>query len=150
MSTNFTNNHTEAAEALRDFYIRAQRTLDKRLTEQGATIARIKIMGFIQCGGRVRSTDLAAAFGFAPRTITEAVDGLEREGLVERVVDESDRRVKFISLTALGQQVLKLSEPVRKRFVGQLFDVLSAEELANLTQLLERLNENLRNLEDEA
>lgn len=149
MSTTFTNDYTEAAEALRDFYLRSHRALDKRLAGQGATIARIKIMSLIKREGKVRSTDLAEAFGFAPRTITEAVDGLEREGLVERTTDEADRRAKFISLTASGKKVLRASEPVRKQFGDQLFEALSSEEIAQLTLLLSRLNARLLELEEE-
>ncbi|WP_034292747.1 MarR family winged helix-turn-helix transcriptional regulator [Herbaspirillum sp. RV1423] len=148
MSTTFTNDYTKAAEALRDFYVRSHRALDKLMAGQGATIARIKIMSCIQRDGKARSTDLAEAFGFAPRTITEAIDGLERDGLVERITDAADRRVKYISLTELGKEVLSTSEPVRKRFGAQLFEVLSEKEIAQLAELLGRLNERLLELED--
>ncbi|MFJ3047184.1 MarR family winged helix-turn-helix transcriptional regulator [Herbaspirillum chlorophenolicum] len=149
MSTTFTNDYTEAAEALRDFYLRSHRTLDKLMAAQGASFARTKIMAVIQRSGKVRSTDLAGAFGFAPRTITEAVDGLERDGLVERVVDPADRRVKQISLTPLGEEVLCASEPARKRFGQQLFEVLDKKETAQLAQLLGKLNSRLGELEQE-
>lgn len=148
MSNTSTTDYTHAAEALRDFYIRSHRALDKLMAGQGATIARIKIMSFIRRDGKVRSTDLVEAFGFAPRTITEAVDGLEREGLVERSADAADRRVKYISLTELGKKVLCASEPVRKQFGDQLFEVLSEKEIAQLTMLLGRLNERLAELEN--
>lgn len=147
MSNNFTHDYSQAAEALRDFYFRSHRALDKLLGGYGATMARVKIMAHIDCAGKVRSADLVEAFGFAPRTITEAVDGLEREGLVERVADPSDRRAKHISLTELGKKVLRTSEPARKRFGAQLFEVLSQEETAQLAQLLGRLNVRLLELE---
>lgn len=149
MSTRFTNDYTAAGEALRDFYQRSHRAMDKLMAAQGASFSRTKMMMFINTNGRVRSTDLAEAFGFAPRTITEAVDGLERDGLVERVVDESDRRVKHISLTATGKEVLASTEPVRKRFATRLFEVLSQEEIEQLASLLGKLNGSLSELEEE-
>jgi len=149
MSNTFTlaSENVEAAEALRDFYLTSQRTLNKLMTAQGASFAKTKLMIFIERQGKVRSADLVEAFGFAPRTITEAVDALEKDGLVERTADASDRRVKHISLTAAGVAVLRLSEPVRKRFANQLFEVLKPEEKKQLAQLVGRLNDRLHELE---
>lgn len=149
MCSDFTNNYAQAAEALRDFYLRSHRTLDKLMAAQGASFARTKIMSFIERGGKVRSTDLAEAFGFAPRTITEAVDALERDGMVLREPDLNDRRVKQISLTALGQEVLKASEPERARFGNRLFEALEQDEIGELARLLGKLNRRLGELEQE-
>ncbi|KAF1044046.1 MAG: Transcriptional repressor MprA [Herbaspirillum frisingense] len=149
MSTSFTNDYTKAADALRDFYLRSHRALDKLLSAQGASLARTKMLVHIGRNGPVRSTDLAEAFGFAPRTITEAVDGLERDGLVERTADPADRRVKHISLTGLGKEVLCSSEPVRNRFGQRLFEALDQDETHQLAQLLGKLNSRLAEMEVE-
>jgi len=149
MCSDFTNNYSVAADALRDFYLRSHRTLDKLMAAHGASFARTKIMSFIARGGKVRSTDLAEAFGFAPRTITEAVDALERDGMVLREPDLNDRRVKQISLTAFGEEVLKASEPERNRFGNRLFEVLEQDEIGELARLLGKLNSRLGELEQE-
>jgi len=149
MCNTFVSNseHAEAAEALRDFYLTSQRALNRLMTSQGASFAKTKMMMFIHRQGKVRSADLVEAFGFAPRTITEAVDALEKDGLVERVADSADRRVKHISLTASGIAVLQLSEPLRNRFIERLFDDLNADEKKQLAQLVGRLNVRLHALE---
>ncbi|WP_075259000.1 MarR family winged helix-turn-helix transcriptional regulator [Herbaspirillum camelliae] len=149
MSTDFTNEYgSTAAEALRDFYVRSHRTLDKLMAAEGASLARNKMLGHIERNSPVRAADLATAFGFAPRTITEAVDALERDGLVQRSSDSSDRRVKYIALTAAGREVLRASEPVKKTFIGGLFAALNAEEIATLTTVLGKLNHRLAELEE--
>jgi len=151
MSNSFTlsSENAAAAEALRDFYQTSQRTLNRLMSAQGASFAKTKMMIFIDRQGKVRSADLVEAFGFAPRTITEAVDAMEKDGLVERVADASDRRVKHISLTAAGVAVLRLSEPIRKRFGDQLFEVLTAAEKQQLAQLVGRLNVRLHEIEND-
>jgi len=101
---------------------------------------------FIHLHGKVRSADMVGAFGFAPRTITEAVDALEKEGLVIREADLQDRRVKHISLTPAGVAMVELSEPVRQRFRQQLFEIFNDEETGQLTHLLGRLNKRLNEL----
>jgi DNA-binding MarR family transcriptional regulator len=149
MSTSFTNDYTEAADALRDFYLRSHRALDKLMGTQGTTLARAKMLVHIGRNGPLRSTDLAEAFGFAPRTITEAVDGMERDGLVERIADTGDRRVKQISLTELGREVLCTSEPLKQRFGQRLFEALDQKETRQLALLLNKLNSRLAELEGE-
>jgi len=140
--------YTQAADALRDFYLRSHRFMDKLMAAHGASFSRTKMMRYIDLYGPVRSTDLASAFGFAPRTITEAVDGLERDGLVRRTADEHDRRVKRIALTEAGKEVLASTEPVRKQFGEKLFDVLEQQEIAQLANLLGKLNGRLSALEE--
>ncbi|MFJ3058167.1 MarR family winged helix-turn-helix transcriptional regulator [Herbaspirillum sp. NPDC087042] len=147
MSTGFTHDHTQAAEALRDFYLRSHRALDKLMSAEGSSLARTKILGHIERNSPVRSTDLAAAFGFAPRTITEAVDALERDGLVVRSSDSGDRRVKHIALTALGKEVLRSTEPLRNSFIEGLFSAITTEETQVLAQVLGKLNGRLAELE---
>jgi DNA-binding MarR family transcriptional regulator len=149
MSTGFTNDDSSsAAEALRDFYIRSHRTLDKLMAGEGASLARNKMLGHIERNSPVRAADLATAFGFAPRTITEAIDALERDGLVQRNGDTTDRRVKYIALTASGKEVLRASEPVKKTFIDGLFAALSQEEIGALTTVLGKLNHRLAELEE--
>ena len=150
MSNSFSRDsvRTEAVEVLRDFYLSSHRLMNRQLALQGTSFAKNKMMMFIHLRGKVRSTDLVGAFGFAPRTITEAVDALEKDGMVIRVADVADRRVKHISLTPAGVAVLELSEPVRQRFREQLFEVFSDQETEQLSNLVGRLNARLRELEN--
>src|ERR1700754_202509 len=109
-----------AQEALRDFYLRSQRVLDKVSTSHGASIARLRLMTQIASEGSARFVDLVEAFGYAPRTITDAVDALEADALIERRPDPVDRRAKRISLTAAGEAVLKAAGPAQQQFCEQL------------------------------
>jgi DNA-binding MarR family transcriptional regulator len=138
---------TDAVEVLRDFYLTSHRLMNRQMALQGTSFAKNKMMMFIHLRGKVRSADLVGAFGFAPRTITEAVDALEKEGMVIRVPDVVDRRVKHISLTPAGEAVLKLSEPVRQRFRAQLFEIFNDDETRQLTALVGRLNARLNEME---
>lgn len=137
-----------AQEALRDFYWRSQRLLDRVSAAHGASTARMRLMAQIASEGPVRFVDLVEAFGFAPRTITDAVDALEADGLLERKPDPVDRRAKRISLTAAGEVMLKTVRPVQRKFCDQLFEVLTDKEREQFTALLGRLNQRLNELEE--
>lgn len=138
---------TRLAEALRDFYIRSQSVLEKLLAEEGISYAKMRVIYFIGLNEGARSVDLMKAFGHAPRTVTEAVDALERDGLVERVPDPRDRRAKKILLTAAGQQMFEAAEPIRRRLGTEIFGVLDAKEQKALQEMLKRMSERLAALE---
>jgi DNA-binding MarR family transcriptional regulator len=130
-------------EALRDLYSRAQRAMDVMMAEQGISFSRHKLLGFIRSRGPVRSTDISAHFGFAPRTVTEAVDVLERDGMVTREPDPSDRRAKWISITDAGEAVIASTEPMRRSFVRRVFGALDVGERRALLIMLKKLTDRI-------
>jgi DNA-binding MarR family transcriptional regulator len=135
--------HLELSEAMRDLHLRMHRMLNQTLKGQGASLAQSKLLHFIERGQSVRSIDISDAFGFAPRTVTEAVDALERDGLARRDPDPKDRRAKRISITERGRNVLRETDPSRQAFASSVFGVLTPAEEAELVRLLQMLNARL-------
>lgn len=138
------------ANALRDYYLRAHRVIERRMTVQGTSFARHKLLIMIARMGPTRSIDIAAALGQAPRTVTEGIDGLERDGLVRRDPDPDDRRAKRISITEAGNAAVRASEPERQRFIVDTLGLLTMDERNQLVTLLGKLNARLLELDAEA
>lgn len=136
----------QASAALRDFYLRSHRLIDRIMTAQGASFSRARVLMHIARGGPLRSIDLAESFGYAPRTVTEAIDGLERDGLVRRDPDPEDRRAKRISLTPAGIAAAAAAESSRVRYIEDVFGVLSAGECEEIVRVVGKLNERLAEL----
>jgi DNA-binding MarR family transcriptional regulator len=121
-------------------YMLLHRRIDRAMADQGASLARTKLMILIQkSGGAARAADIAEVFGQAPRTVTEALDGLERDGLIVRTPDAADRRVKRLAITEAGTRAISATEPVRRRLIDEVFDRLDGSERATLTTLLGKL-----------
>lgn len=120
-------------------YLALMRLLDRRLAEQGVSLARTKLLIYLHKHGPKRAADIAAFFSQAPRTVTEAIDGLERAGLVLREADANDRRSKPIALTDAGRQAVSATEPLRLRLVERVFGVLDESEAAGLDAVLAKL-----------
>jgi len=135
-----------AGKAMRDFYQRSHRLIDRIMTARGASYARARTLNQIALAGTIRSIDLAALSGFAPRTVTEAIDGLERDGLALRTPDPTDRRVKRISLTAAGVAAVEAAEQSRVKYVQDVFGVLTARECDEIVRIVGKLNERLASL----
>lgn len=128
-------------------YLRSHKVVDRRMTERGASFARTKLLLMLVREGPLRSADLATAYGYAPRTITEAVDGLERDGLVRRDPDTADRRAKRISLTEAGAAVAQEAEASRQQFVDDVFGALSVAECAEMVRLIGLINGRLADMD---
>lgn len=135
------------AETLRDFYIRIHRDLDRRMAASGASLARTKLLAFIRCRDNARSADIVAAFGFAPRTVTEAIDGLERDGLVRREADPADRRAKRILITQAGEAAIAASEPIYHELIERVFGPLTPPEREAFAAVMAKLIGNLDSAE---
>lgn len=81
-------------------------------------------------------TELARIEQVRPPTMTRLIGNLEREGLVRRTDDPSDRRIRWIHPTALARRLLRQG---RRRRVGVLqagLDQLSPADRRTLEQAL--------------
>jgi DNA-binding MarR family transcriptional regulator len=122
-------------------FLRMHRLLDRRMAQEGASLARTKLLMFVDKEGPVRAADIAEIFGLAPRTVTEALDALERDGLVRRDPDKADRRVKRVSITDEGRRAMTATEPLRLRLTETIFGVLDPQERAQLDAIVTKLAE---------
>lgn len=130
-------------EQMRDLHLSMHRLYNERMRNEGASLARLKVLALIARCGPIRSIDIAEMLGQAPRTVTEALDGLERDEMVIRQPDPDDRRAKRISLTDAGRDVLLAVEPHREAFMVQFFDPLTDRDQAELLRILTTLNNRL-------
>lgn len=123
-------------------HMRMRRHFDRVLTEHGVSLAQTKALYLIRSeGGTLRAADIAERFGQAPRTITEALDVLEREGLIQRVPSPSDRRAKLLKITPAGEAALDKAEPLRRRLVQDMIGCLDQDERAAFGRILRKLLE---------
>lgn len=120
-------------------YLRFQRLVDRHLAEQGASFAKMRLLAFLT-DGPARSTDIAVFFGHAPRTVTQAIDGLEAAGLVTRTADPRDRRQKHVGITAKGKALLQSAQPLYERVLEQTLGNLSEDERTGFVQVLNKLS----------
>jgi DNA-binding MarR family transcriptional regulator len=131
-------------------FLRLHRLMDRRMADQGASFARTKLLLYIGHQGPTRAADIADFFGHAPRTVTEAIDGLERDGLVRREPDKLDRRAKRVLLTDAGRAAAAATEPVRARLIAQVFGPLSETEREQLSAIIAKLATAIEAQEDAA
>jgi DNA-binding MarR family transcriptional regulator len=113
-----------------------RRRANEGLRNQGITMARGRLLKVLAHRGPSRIGAVADKLGIGPRSATEAVDALERDGLVRRTPDPTDRRAVLVALTDRGTDLIRKAEGPGREVVRGLFAVLSPDERAELFRLL--------------
>ena len=70
---------------------------------------------------------------------------LERDGLVERVINEQDRRAKIVALTTEGFQTWDSCRMIFE-FYGQALNKLAFDDVITLIHLLNKVNDGLKSI----
>ena len=94
-------------------------------------------------GEGMSQTELAAAMHVQPATMTHMVQHMQRAGLIERKLDELDRRVWRVFLTDAGRALSRPVEGVCRAVGKQALDGFTVEECDILQSLLLRVQDNL-------
>lgn len=122
-------------------------TFERRLSDQGAVTGQsfeILLRLVRSEGHRLRMSDLAAQTTLTASGLTRAVDRLERDGLVQRVACESDRRVSYAELTDLGESRIGCALPIHLEHLTEVLEgTFSPAELDQLAELMRRLRDAL-------
>jgi DNA-binding MarR family transcriptional regulator len=88
----------------------------------------------------LRRVDLARSVLLSPSGITRLLDGLEREGWVEKRSCDSDARVTYAHLTEAGLEKFKSARKTHLADIEEAFGSrYTPEELAAVSSLLGRL-----------
>lgn len=137
----------EIAQGMFKIYHQISRLVNECMIDEGVSLARSKFLLLLSCEGPQRSTDIAAALGFAPRTVTEAIDGLERDKLVIREPDPKDRRAKIVSITDTGRAVIDAAQQPHKKTIEAIFGSLDEDQRRQLAEILRCLSAKTQELQ---
>lgn len=75
--------------------------------DDSISLAQFRLLVVLSSRGRRKVTELAEALGVNPSSATRAVDRLLEAGLVDRQTNPQSRREMQISLTRVGQRVVR-------------------------------------------
>ena len=121
----------------------ARRTVEAGLqTEHGLTVVGYEALLLLSEAQEraMRRIDLARGLGLTASGVTRLLDGLERDGLVEKRTCSVDARVSYAALTDAGAERLERASCSHVGSVRALFEErYSEEELETLAELHGRL-----------
>jgi DNA-binding MarR family transcriptional regulator len=133
-------------EAVADRLHSAALHLLRRLREQddalGISPPRLSALSIVVSSGPIGIGALAAIEGVTAPTMSRLVDGLERDGLVQRAPDPDDARGVLVRATPRGSRVLRRGRSRRVETLAAGLRSLTVAELAEVArgaELIERV-----------
>jgi len=129
--------------------IRALQMETKRLFEQASkdeslSPGLIFLMLRLSQVGALNITEISEHFGITAGAATGMTDKLEKQGLVQRVRSEEDRRIVQVVLTEEGKCRLGKLRGELERLAAHAFQDVPQERLGNLVESVEEITQRLQ------
>jgi DNA-binding MarR family transcriptional regulator len=103
----------------------------------GISAPRLSALSVLVFGGPRTIGSLAGAEGVTPPTMTRLVAGMVADGLVERLPDDTDRRVVRVSASASGRSLLLTGRDRRVAILAAMIGPRTAKERRRLAAAAE-------------
>jgi DNA-binding MarR family transcriptional regulator len=149
MSTN-----THLTTALNDwaevFMARSMHDMVQFIKDAGISMPQLSTLMHLHHRGACGVTDIGEHLGVTSPAASQMIDRMVQQGLLERAEDTADRRVRQISVTEKGRQLIEKSILARQRWMGDLTAVLTAREQEQAIQALNLLTRTARHLKPQA
>jgi DNA-binding MarR family transcriptional regulator len=118
------------------------------LSSFDTTLPRFDLMAQLERAAQgLKMSELSQRLMVTGGNVTGITDGLEKDGLVVREVDSTDRRVYRVKLTAEGERQFRRMAAEHERWVVDLFGAISPKRKKQLLDLLGELKEQLAALD---
>ncbi len=113
------------------------------LERTGLSIREVHVLLFLANNPAYDTArDITEYRGLSKSQVSQAVELLAAEGLVNRTSDNIDRRVVHLSITPVGQPLARECQDIQAACLRRLLDGLSPAEQAQLQALLETVLKN--------
>jgi len=121
----------------------------RRLKDTGITRIQWIAMYYISTNKIISQRELSVLLHVADSSIGRLLDRLERDKMVVRLTNESDRRVTMAMLTERGEELMRRLIPYGERFNDDLIEGIKQEELMIFQNVLEKMTENTKKINTE-
>ena len=109
----------------------------------GLSVRELQVLLFLANNpGYDTARDITVLRGLSKSLVSQAVDLLWAEGLVERTPDTADRRVVHLSITEEGWPLARQAQAVQDNCSARLLSGFTAEEMLQLMALANRVMDN--------
>jgi DNA-binding MarR family transcriptional regulator len=140
---------TERAAHLRTAIVRTARRLRQEAAAEatGLTPTSVAALATIERHGPMTPSEIADIERVKRPTVTRTLGCLEREGLIDRTPDPTDRRSALVEINAAGRERLRRLRSRKNAYLARRMRNLSSDEVETLeraAEILERMREGER------
>lgn len=126
------------------FMHRSMRGHVRYMREMGLSRSMLGSLYFLNHHGNAGVSDLGEHLGVSTAGASQMVDRLVEDGLLKRVEDPDDRRMKKITLTDKGLAVMQESISARLGWIEELTDDLTPDQKSQITAANQLLIDKVR------
>lgn len=130
---------SELIELMRRTMREFKQRVHQELREYDLTVPQMWVLRTLHHEGTHSLAELSRRVGMSTSTASGIVDRLVRMGLVDRVRDEQDRRVVWVSLSAQGQALVAKVPALHMDYFRTLLEKMPSEEAEGLIRHLKTL-----------
>ncbi|MBB4185106.1 MarR family transcriptional regulator for hemolysin [Sinorhizobium terangae] len=119
---------------------------DARVKERGLTLPRARALFMLAKKDGINQRELADELEIETPTIVRLLDGMEKQGFIERRVELSDRRAKQIHMTDFGRSVARDIQNLADEIRNDVLDGLEPEEIAVALKVVSTIASNVQSI----
>lgn len=110
----------------------------------GWPAAQVRLLLVVESlGDRPRMGEVKESLGLTGRAVTSAVDALERDGLLTREPDPTDRRASLLAITEAGRERLTAIKAIAREHSDTTWQILTPSERQQFLTLLLKVDHHL-------
>ncbi len=140
-------NATDPRERLLDDLSRVQRKMralfDARVKERGLTLPRARALLILGRGVNLNQRELADELDIETPTLVRLLDGMEKQGFIERQSVEGDRRAKQIAMTPRGAKVAEEVLDLARSLRADVLKSISAHDMSTTVKVFATMSDNI-------
>ena len=108
----------------------------------------ILLMHLSRCEVMPSQKELAEHLRISPTAVAVKIKKLETDGFIKRNQNSKDCRTNFVSITEKGREIVEKTQKIFKFIDLKMVEGLSEEEINILMRSFDKMQENLKNLEE--
>ena len=120
------------------------RLADQRLRDLGISTGQLPVLVALKNGARLSQKDLTRLAGVEQPSMAQLLARMERDGLIERQPDPTDRRSSLVSLSDKALEQIGPAKTILAQGNREAIAGLSDSEVETLVTLLLRVLSNVR------
>lgn len=127
-----------------------RKLLEDKISEQpyNLTITKFLILKFIGVSSKRMVAEISSNLKLTSGATTILLNQLEDDALVQRLRDQKDRRIVWISLTEAGETLVNYVIEQRNLFWQDMLFALTPEEQDEYLRMLEKMEKRIRQTVD--
>ncbi|WP_312815891.1 MarR family transcriptional regulator [Sedimentibacter sp.] len=115
----------------------------RKLQDSGITRIQWIALYYVKTKKRISQRELSNLMNVQDSSAGRLIDRLERDGLIERERNDSDRRVIYITLSDMGDKLISDLMPIGIKFNNDLVSGIDEEELMIYEKVLKKMISNI-------